>query len=147
MYIGVYGKHLNSNRNNIPVSVVCLVLRDQTGAFLATQRMEGKRLELLWEFPGGKVEDREEPEVALRREIREELGIELGMLLPLPEVQYDYEFGSIRLLPFYSICAQRPSLTLTVHKDARWIVLDEWQSLSWAPADIPVIQSFLRMNR
>jgi len=55
------------------IDVVCLVLQDPDGAILATQRPKGKRQELLWEFPGGKVEPGEDYKSALIREIDEEL--------------------------------------------------------------------------
>ncbi len=121
------------------ITVVCLVLFDKHGAFLATQRPAGKHLGLYWEFPGGKVENGESPECALRREIQEELGIEVGALQPMSPVTHSYAFGSIRLLPFRSSCSSRPRLTLTEHADAKWITPSDWQSLQWAPADIPII--------
>lgn len=129
--------------DSIFITVVCLVLHDTVGKVLTTRRPVGKRLGLLWEFPGGKVESGESPEQALRREIYEELGIELGKLEQLPEVEYSYQFGSIRLLPFISQCEVRPPLRLTEHEDARWITLNAWNALEWAPADIPVIKNLL----
>lgn len=125
------------------IEVVCLVLQDGAGKVLTTQRPADKRLALLWEFPGGKVENGESPEQALRREIQEELGIELGELEGLSAVDHHYEFGSIRLLPFSSRCLARPVLKLSEHEDARWINLDEWNVLDWAPADVPVIENLL----
>ncbi len=125
------------------MTVVCLVLIDKHGSFLATQRPAGKHLGLFWEFPGGKVEEGESPECALRREIQEELGIGVGALQPMPAVAHVYEFGTIRLLPFKSSCATRPRLTLTEHIDAKWIDPSDWQSLQWTPADIPIIHDLL----
>ncbi len=125
-------------------TVVCLVLIDQDGAFLATQRPADKRLGLYWEFPGGKVEKGESAEEALRREIREELGIGIGALAPMPAVEHAYDFGVIRLLPLTSYCLARPRLALTEHVDAKWICPSDWQSLKWAPADIPVIHEWIK---
>ncbi len=124
-------------------TVVCLVLVDPEGAFLATQRPKHKRLGLFWEFPGGKVEKGESPMSALRREIQEELGIDIGALEPMPAVEHAYGFGSIRLLPFKSYCLARPILALTEHVDAKWISPLDWQSLKWAPADLPIIKTLL----
>ncbi len=121
------------------MTVVCLVLIDKQGAFLATQRPANKHLGLYWEFPGGKVEEGESPEDALRREIREELGVGIGELQPMPAVTHTYEFGTIRLLPFRATCTSRPRLTLTEHIDAKWINPSDGKSLQWAPADIPII--------
>ena len=120
------------------------MLIDKHGAFLATQRPADKRLGLFWEFPGGKVEEGESPECALRREIQEELGIEVGELQPLPAVAHAYAFGSIRLLPFRSACERHPQLTLTEHVAARWVSATDWQTLNWAPADVPVIMHILQ---
>ena len=121
-----------------------MVLVDPDGNVLATQRPEGKKLGLHWEFPGGKVEEGESPEAALRREIQEELGIRLGALQPMPAVTHEYEFGTIRLLPYQSFCDSRPDLMLTEHIAAKWLCLSDWNSLQWAPADIPVIHELCK---
>lgn len=125
------------------IYVVCLVMVDKKGCFFATQRPADKSLAFHWEFPGGKVEEDESPEVALRREIQEELGIDVGALVPMPAVTHAYDFGPIRLLPFKSYCLSRPILSLTEHVDAKWVYPHDWQSLKWAPADIPVIHRLL----
>jgi 8-oxo-dGTP diphosphatase len=124
-------------------AVVCLILRDSKGLVLTTLRPGGKRLGLLWEFPGGKVEAGESPQDALRREIFEELGIELGLLRAMTEVRFSYTFGQIRLIPFESFCETRPVLTLAEHVDAKWFDIQDWHTLDWAPADVPVIKQLL----
>ncbi len=120
--------------------VVCLVLMDDSGAVLATQRPPGKRLAEHWEFPGGKIESGETDEEAIRREIREELAIELGDLQQLPSETHTYEFGSIELIPFLSQCSTRPELMLSEHIAQKWLHADEYSSLLWAPADIPILE-------
>jgi 8-oxo-dGTP diphosphatase len=117
-------------------AVVCLVLYASDGAVLATQRPEGKSLGGFWEFPGGKIEPGEPAEDALRREIREELNLELGALRPLEPTEHEYDFGTIRLIPFLAAC-QGSSFSLNEHADARWLRPDELESVPWAPADIP----------
>jgi 8-oxo-dGTP diphosphatase len=124
--------------------VVCLVLMDESGAVLATQRPPGKRLAEHWEFPGGKIESGESGEEALRREIREELGIDLGDLKQLPSETHSYEFGSIELIPFLSQCAIRPGLMLTEHIAETWLHPHEYNSLVWAPADIPILEQLVQ---
>jgi 8-oxo-dGTP diphosphatase len=122
------------------MDVVCLVLIDGEGSVLATQRPPDKRMALFWEFPGGKVDDGESGESALRREIREELHLELpAQLQPLMPVEHIYDFGMIRLIPFLARCESRPLITLTEHVAARWVTRDNAQELEWAPADLPIL--------
>jgi len=134
---------MESSTDLHPVPVVCLVLRDRAGYVLATQRPAGKKLGSLWEFPGGKVEASEHAEAALRRELREELELNVGPLTPLMPVDHTYPFGPVHLIPFQHVCENRPELELKEHSDARWIRLKDWEQLDWAPADLPVIEQLL----
>ena len=77
------------------VSACALIDRD--GRVLLTQRPEGKRLAGQWEFPGGKVEDGEEPDEALIRELKEELGIDTETSCLAP-VAFNTEDGVLLLL-------------------------------------------------
>jgi len=124
-----------------PIPVACLVLIDHLGHLLATQRPNGKTLANLWEFPGGKVEANESPETALRRELIEELNLEVQSLTPLEPVTHPYDFATIQLLPFLARCNTRPTFHLKEHIDSRWIHLNHAHSLNWAPADLPVLHA------
>ena len=123
--------------------VVCGVIEDGDGRFLACLRPAGKRLGGLWEFPGGKVEPGESPEVALVRELEEELGIVVVTTDPLNPVSWSYEFGDIRLLPYHcriisgTICPHE-------HEQVVWCAPQDFDSLEWAPADLPVIDQLRR---
>jgi ADP-ribose pyrophosphatase YjhB (NUDIX family) len=70
--------------------VVCGIIQDEKGRLLIARRPEGKALAGYWEFPGGKIEQGETPESALRRELREELLIETEILQTLPPVEHHY---------------------------------------------------------
>lgn len=120
------------------LQVVCLVLQNADGAILATRRPVHKHLGGLWEFPGGKIEPGETAEAALRREIIEELHLELGDLQPLVPVEHAYDFGTIRLLPFRGTL-HAPVIRLTEHTDARWLPPEALHSVEWMPADIPIL--------
>lgn len=108
--------------------------------FLATRRPEGKRLGGLWEFPGGKVEEGESADDALRREVREELCLVLEDLKAMVPVVHEYSFGKIELRPYLARCRVRPEICLTEHTASRWVRWAEVGELEWAPADIPVLE-------
>ena len=134
------------NANVPPIEVVCLVLQDTTGAVLATQRPGDKRLGLSWEFPGGKVEAGEDPEAALRREIQEELTLQIGRVRRLVDVVHEYDFGKVRLIPYLSQCNERPRLHLTEHIASAWVNPGDWEQLQWAPADIPILSQLNQLE-
>lgn len=127
------------------IIVTCLVLVDSNDHLLATQRPEGKHLGGLWEFPGGKVEADEGHEGALRRELREELRLEVGTLSPLTPVTHAYDFARITLVPFLCRCASRPTVHLVEHAASCWITLTASRTLAWAPADLPVLDELERI--
>ncbi|CAN5675526.1 NUDIX domain-containing protein [soil metagenome] len=80
-----------------PVEVAVGVLVDSDGRFLLTSRPVGKVWEGYWEFPGGKLEAGESVEEALRRELHEELGIEIGAVEPWKIELVDYPHALVRL--------------------------------------------------
>ena len=80
-----------------PVDVAVGVLIDGTGRFLLTSRPQGKVYAGHWEFPGGKLEPGETVEQALRRELHEELGIEIGAAQPWKIELMDYPHARVRL--------------------------------------------------
>ncbi len=127
------------------IDVACLVAIDRDNQILATQRAEDKPLGLLWEFPGGKIDNGESAVDALRREAQERLGIKLGDLTEQPAVTHTYDFGTIHLIPFIARVETRPVIpALNVHAAAQWIALNEWDQLQWAPADVPIIERLLQ---
>ena len=81
----------------VPVDVAVGVLIDAQGNFLLTSRPEGKVYAGYWEFPGGKLEAGETVEQALRRELHEELGIEIGAVQPWKIELMDYPHARVRL--------------------------------------------------
>lgn len=115
--------------------VAAVILKD--GKYFATQRGYGEWKDW-WEFPGGKIEQGEEPKDALKREIREELNIEIEVNELLTTVEYDYpEFHLTMHCYFCSIISGQ--LLLLEHKDARWLSFDELESIKWLPADVEVV--------
>ena len=80
-----------------PVEVAVGVLIDADGRFLLTSRPAGKVYAGYWEFPGGKLEAGESVEAALRRELHEELGIDIGPAQPWRIELVDYAHALVRL--------------------------------------------------
>lgn len=127
------------------IDVVCGVIEDGEGRFLACLRPPGKHLGGLWEFPGGKVDRGETPAAALARELFEELGIDVEVTTPLPAVEWNYGNVTIRLLPFRSRVVSGEIQPIE-HEAIRWCDASDWESLDWAPADVPVIRDLLAMR-
>jgi 8-oxo-dGTP diphosphatase len=95
-----------------------------------------------YEFPGGKVEKHETPEQALRREIREELLMDISIQRPFMTTQHTYPDFKLTLHSYICTCPTR-ELTLTEHIDAKWMNVDLIATLDWAEADIPVVDKIV----
>lgn len=124
------------------IDVVCGVIEDEAGRFLACKRPIGKHLGGHWEFPGGKVDPGESAAEALIRELREELGIEVAVGIPMNPVEWSYERGRIRLLPFRCKIVTGDPRPIE-HESILWCLPRDFESLDWAEADLPVIREIL----
>ncbi|MBC8127691.1 MAG: (deoxy)nucleoside triphosphate pyrophosphohydrolase [Gloeobacteraceae cyanobacterium ES-bin-144] len=120
------------------IDVVCGVIENENGKYLACLRPHGKHLGGLWEFPGGKIDAGENPESALIRELLEELGISVTVETALDPVVYEYDQGKIRLLPFRCAIIGGEMKALE-HDELRWCSLEELAELNWAKADLPIL--------
>jgi 8-oxo-dGTP diphosphatase len=129
-----------------PVLVVAAALvddLDHPSVLLAARRRAPVALAGRWEFPGGKVEPGEEPEEALHREIREELGVALtlGTELGGPDD------GCWRLSDRYTMrlwlatVAQGEPEPLVEHDALRWLARDEWLAVPWLDADVRIVSA------
>ena len=120
--------------------VAAIIIRD--GRLFATQRGYGEWKDW-WEFPGGKIEAGEAPEVALKREIREELATEIEVGGWLTTVEYDYP--QFHLTMHCYLCSViSGELSLLEHEDARWLAMDELDTVDWLPADVEVVRELMR---
>lgn len=113
---------------------------------LCAQRPKGKSLELLWEFPGGKIEPNETPESALIREIKEELDCTIKVSSFFDKTSYTYSFGTVHLSTYLcELKNGKPSLL--EHHNLKWLSLEELHSLDWAPADIPAVNKLQQLEK
>ena len=104
----------------------------------ATQRGYGE-FKGGWEFPGGKIEDGENPEDALKREIMEELGIEIKVGDMIDTIEYDYPNFHLSMDCFLAEIVSG-DLVLKEHEDAKWLTKEELDTVDWLPADITLIE-------
>ena len=115
--------------------VAAIIQRD--GAYFATQRGYGE-FEGMWEFPGGKIEPGESSEDALKREIQEELGVDIVIEDLICTTEYDYP--SFHLTMHCYLCSiASGEIELREHKSALWLTSDRLKDVAWLPADKDVI--------
>lgn len=123
--------------------VTCAII-EHDNKILICQRSERMKLPLKWEFPGGKIEDGESKENCLKREIREELGLEIDVGSALTPVAHHYPEFSLRLYPF--LCKWTGgSLVIAEHTQAIWVDKNELQNYDWAEADVPIVNELMQL--
>lgn len=122
--------------------VVAGVISDSAGDILLTQRPQGKHLAGLWEFPGGKIEAGESEVDALKRELKEELSLEVSILRKIGDFPFKYPTFEITLIAYFVMALNSPQTSPQVEV-FRWVSLDQISPAELAPADIPVLASLL----
>ena len=120
------------------IRVTCAIIISG-GRVFAARRGPGASQPLRWEFPGGKVEAGETDEQCLLRELNEELSMQVAILRKLPPFYHNYPGFRIELVPF--VC--HPASTGHVpaeHLQTGWFTPGRLKRLTWAAADVPVMQ-------
>lgn len=116
--------------------VAALIIKD--GKFLICQRPETKKRAFLWEFVGGKVEQNETKEDALKRECLEELAMEISVLGEYTEVTHAYSDLTVHLTVFLAKM-KNETYKLLEHRDAKWITPDEIGIFQFCDADKTIL--------
>ena len=120
--------------------VVAAALVDRDGRLLVQQRPEGPSMAGLWEFPGGKVEPGETPELALIRELKEELGIDTwrSCLAPLTFASHSYDDFHL-LMPLFA-CRRWEGIPVAQEgQTLAWVRPNKLRDYPMPPADLPLI--------
>lgn len=130
---------MSADRKRPIVIVAACALLDREGTVLLAKRPAGRPLAGLWEFPGGKVEAGEQPEEALIRELREELGIEIAKedLTPLTFASHAYPDFHL-LMPVYLCRRWQGHLTAHEGQELLWARPDTLHLYNMPPADAPL---------
>ena len=127
------GNHIQMKR----IRVVAAVIRDGDRIF-ATARGYGE-FKGQWEFPGGKIEAGESPQDALKREIHEELEVLIQVGDLIDTIEYDYPTFHLSMDCFWAN-VEFGELVLKEAEAAKWLTVDELDSVQWLPADLTLIK-------
>ncbi|MGE6354569.1 (deoxy)nucleoside triphosphate pyrophosphohydrolase [Flavobacterium sp. NPDC079362] len=126
------------------INVTCaIILKDEK--ILVAQRNEKMKLPLKWEFPGGKLEINESEIDCIKREIKEEININIEVLQKLTNNIHDYGTFKINLIPFL-VQYISGEIKLAEHKDYRLLERSQLLKLDWAEADLPIVEEFLKLE-
>lgn len=125
--------------------VTAAIISNNRGEILVTRRRETEKTPGGWEFPGGKLEHGESIEECLKREIDEELGIEIAELDIFHALQHKYPSFTIVMIAYRAIL-KSGIMEVREHEDARWLAPGsaEWKTLDFLPADIPIVEKLLQ---
>ncbi len=124
------------------IEVVAAIIKNNDNKILIAKRNHLKDQGDLYEFPGGKVEKNETYEEALKREIKEELDMDIEVLNKFDEEIFEYPEKTIKLIAFNSLYIGN-HLKMNEHEDLRWVKIDELNKFEFAPADIYFVKKLI----
>jgi 8-oxo-dGTP diphosphatase len=118
--------------------VAGLIVKD--GKLLVCQRTRHQSMPLKWEFPGGKIEEGEQPRDALRRELEEELGILAKVGDEVKRIQHEYPNGGMVELRFFVVRAYEREIENRIFKDMQWAEPKELPKYDFLEADLTLVR-------
>ncbi len=130
---------MSDNANSSPPIQVCAAVILHQNKVLLTLRPNNKQLGGYWEFPGGKIEEGESPQFALKRELQEELDIKIVVGPLLETVDYSYEWGKVLILAYLCTWEGGEIRHLEV-ADHRWVAPENLLDYDILAADQPIIK-------
>lgn len=129
------------------IEVVGAILENPNGDIFCAMRPKDKTFPGMWEFPGGKIEEGEEPKRALEREIKEELNIDIRADKLFDKVQKEYEEFVIKLSTYNCTVLDFSEFKLIEHQEFKWMKKESLMSLDWVPTDIPTVEKLVNLNK
>lgn len=116
---------------------------------LAARRKPPSKYAGLWEFPGGKVEPREEPLTALERELQEELGVEIAIddEVVNPDAPTWPAANGIEIRLWLAQITEGQPRADEAHDDMRWLAVGDWSSVDWLEPDLPMLNQLRESGR
>ena len=118
--------------------VAAIILRDRK--ILVCQRTRHQTMPLKWEFPGGKIEEGEQPRDAMRRELEEELGIDATVGDEVARIRHRYASGASVELRFYVVCEFRGEIENRIFRDLQWADKSELPNYDFLEADLSLVK-------
>jgi 8-oxo-dGTP diphosphatase len=128
------------------IEVVAGLIFDQGRVLVCQRRLQSASFALKWEFPGGKVEPGEEPESALRRELKEELGIEAGLLDEISRHEHCYPKIVKVNLRFFRVADYSGEVKNLVFQQIKWVPLNELMQMDFLEADLPLVRKLASLE-
>lgn len=110
------------------------------GKLLVCQRTKHQTMPLKWEFPGGKIEEGEQPRDALRRELEEELGILATVGDEIVRIQHEYPNHSMVEIRFYVVREFQKEIENRIFKDIQWARPAELPKYDFLEADLTLVK-------
>jgi len=117
--------------------VAALIVKD--GKILVCQRTKHQTMPLKWEFPGGKIEEGEQPRDALHRELDEELGIDATIGDEVARIKHKERSGNSVELRFYVVHEFRGELENRIFRDMKWAERSELPTFDFLEADLKLV--------
>jgi 8-oxo-dGTP diphosphatase len=118
-----------------PMKRVVAALIQKEGKLLVCQRTRHQTMPLKWEFPGGKIEEGEQPRDALRRELDEELGILATIGDEIARIQHEYPNGGMVELRFYLVREYQREIENRIFREIQWSGLKDLPAYDFLEAD------------
>jgi 8-oxo-dGTP diphosphatase len=118
--------------------VAALIAKD--GKLLVCQRTRHQTMPLKWEFPGGKIEEGEQPRDALRRELEEELGILAAVGDEVRRIQHEYPNGGMVELRFFVVREYQGEIENRIFKDIQWAQPSDLPKYDFLEADLTLVR-------